>query len=246
MFRVHAIRLSLSYYNVNLMLHAIVKDCLDNKVMKIENPVGMNLRKARHSAGLTLQQVADKFGISREAVSQWESQKRWSLPSSDKLPILAELYATSVENLFSGVPQGQPNVVPAVPPQFRVPVISWVRAGHFDTLLDQRTLDDVTQWVYLDRQPGPRAFGLHVKGPSMEPRFHEGDYLVVDPDAEWSDGDFVILGNGSEEATFKQIIRDGSDWWARPLNPQFAAKKMDPTCRVIGRVIWHQKPGAPV
>lgn len=138
------------------------------------------------------------------------------------------------------------NVVPAVPPQFRVPVISWVRAGHFDTLLDQRTLDDVTQWVYLDKQPGPRAFGLHVKGPSMEPRFQEGDYLVVDPDVEWSDGDFVILGNGNEEATFKQIIRDGSDWWARPLNPQFAAKKMDPTCRVIGRVIWHQKPGAPV
>lgn len=134
------------------------------------------------------------------------------------------------------------NVVPAVPPQFRVPVISWVRAGNFESMLDQRTLEDVTQWVYLTKQPGPRAFGLIVKGPSMEPRFQDGDYLVVDSDVEWADGDFVILGNGNEEATFKQIVKDGSDWWARPLNPQFAAKKMDPTCRVIGRVIWHQKP----
>lgn len=134
------------------------------------------------------------------------------------------------------------NVVPAVPPQFRVPVISWVRAGNFESMLDQRTLEDVTQWVYLSKQPGPRAFGLIVKGPSMEPRFQDGDYLVVDSDVEWADGDFVILGNGNEEATFKQIVRDGGDWWARPLNPQFAAKRMDTTCRVIGRVIWHQKP----
>lgn len=134
------------------------------------------------------------------------------------------------------------NVVPAVPPQFRVPVISWVRAGNFESMLDQRALEDITQWVYLSKQPGPRAFGLIVKGPSMEPRFQDGDYLVVDSDVEWADGDFVILGNGNEEATFKQIVRDGGDWWARPLNPQFSAKKLDPTCRVIGRVIWHQKP----
>ncbi|MGK9450300.1 LexA family protein [Acidithiobacillus caldus] len=134
------------------------------------------------------------------------------------------------------------NVVSADPPPFRVPVISWVRAGNFDTVLDQRLLDDVSQWLYLPKKPGPRAFGLYVKGPSMEPRFSDGDYLVVDPDAEWKDGDFVILSNGNDEATFKQIVLVDNEWWARPLNPQFAAKKMDVMCRVIGRVIWHQKP----
>jgi len=134
------------------------------------------------------------------------------------------------------------NVALAMPPRFRVPVISWVRAGNFDLMEDQRTLEDVKEWVYLDKKPGPRSFALVVKGPSMEPRFHEGDFLVVDPDAEWTDGSFVILGNGDNEATFKQIVREGGEWWARPLNPQFAAKKLDPTCRVIGRVLWHQKP----
>lgn len=214
--------------------------------MKITNPVGINLRKARLNAGLTLQQVADKFEISREAVSQWESQKRWSLPSAEKLPILAELYATSVESLFSGVPHEPSNVVPASPPAYRVPVISWVRAGNFDTMLDQRNVEEVTEWVHLDKKPGPRGFALRVRGPSMEPRFHDGDFIVVDPDVPWEDGNFVILGNGNDEATFKQIVQVDGDWWARPLNPQFAAKRMDPTCRVIGRVIWHQKPGTPV
>ncbi len=214
--------------------------------MKITNPVGINLRKARLNAGLTLQQVADKFEISREAVSQWESQKRWSLPSAEKLPILAELYATSVESLFSGVPHDPPNVVPASPPAYKVPVISWVRAGNFDTMLDQRNFEEVTEWVYLDKKPGPRGFALRVRGPSMEPGFHDGDFIVVDPDVPWENGNFVILGNGNDEATFKQIVQVDGDWWARPLNPQFAAKRMDPTCRVIGRVIWHQKPGTPV
>jgi SOS-response transcriptional repressor LexA len=214
--------------------------------MEIKNPVGMNLRKARKKVGLSLQQVADKFGISREAVSQWESQTRWSLPSTEKLPILAELYKTSIESLFTGLSEEPSNVEPASPPAYKVPIISWVRAGHFDTLLDQRNVEEVTEWIYLDKQPGPRGFALRVRGPSMEPRFQDGDFIVVDPDVPWEEGNFVVLGNGNDEATFKQIVQVDNEWWARPLNPQFAAKKMDPTCRVIGRVIWHQKPGMPV
>lgn len=139
---------------------------------------------------------------------------------------------------------GHSNVSPMAPLDYRVPVISWVCAGNFDcSTLDQCSAEEASQWVYLPRRTGSRAFGLVVSGPSMEPRFHDGDFIVVDPDAPWKDGDFVIIGDHGEEAVFKQIVRDGSDWWARPLNPQFAAKLLEPNCyRVIGRVVWHQKP----
>ncbi len=171
--------------------------------------------------------------------THWEKS---GVPMSSVLGI-ANQKGLNATALLKGRVIEEGNVEAAVPPPYCVPVISWVRAGQFDSLLDQRSHDEITKWVYLLKRPGPRAFGLLVKGPSMEPRFHEGDFVVVDPDAPWKDGDFVVLGNGDEEAVFKQIVRDGSDWWARPLNPQFVAKKMDRYCRVIGRVIWHQKPG---
>jgi transcriptional regulator with XRE-family HTH domain len=58
------------------------------------------LREARRGVGLTQQQVADKLGASRRAVSEWELGQR--RPHS-KLPELAKLYGVSTSYLLEGV-----------------------------------------------------------------------------------------------------------------------------------------------
>ena len=53
------------------------------------------LKAARHRAGLTLQQVADMYGVTKAAVSHWETGKR--LPPEKEVftqdEILRGLYA---------------------------------------------------------------------------------------------------------------------------------------------------------
>lgn len=58
----------------------------------------MNLESFRMSAGLSRQFVADKVGVSRQCVYDWEKNKK--TPSADKAILLANLFNTTVEKLM--------------------------------------------------------------------------------------------------------------------------------------------------
>ncbi|MBU2766106.1 LexA family transcriptional regulator [Acidithiobacillus ferrivorans] len=138
------------------------------------------------------------------------------------------------------------NIEPMGTPRHVLPVISWVQAGAMSTTIDVLDLSSVTEWVPVEfNSLGKNSYALIVKGDSMADRFKPGDRIVVDPDAPWGPGDFVIIGNGEqdEEATFKQIIKDGPDWYMKPLNPQWHVKKLPEEYRVIGRVMYRQTVG---
>ncbi|GMG89640.1 hypothetical protein Cmtc_08600 [Cupriavidus sp. TKC] len=62
--------------------------------------MGTIIRTKRQALGLTLQQVADVFGISRGAVSSWERGD--TRPDPDKLGALARTLKTSVDYLLTG------------------------------------------------------------------------------------------------------------------------------------------------
>lgn len=56
-----------------------------------------NLYKYRTARGLTQQQVADAVGVSRAAVTQWETG--WSQPRMGKVEELARLFSVQVSAL---------------------------------------------------------------------------------------------------------------------------------------------------
>ena len=58
------------------------------------------LHEFRKSAGLTQEQLAEKAGVSFQAVSKWETGK--DDPSTTNLIELAKLYGTSPEELLKG------------------------------------------------------------------------------------------------------------------------------------------------
>ena len=58
-----------------------------------------SLLKLRKKAGLSQQYIADQLGISQGAVSQWE--QGLSMPSADKLSLLAKLLNCSIDDLFN-------------------------------------------------------------------------------------------------------------------------------------------------
>ena len=60
--------------------------------------IGKNLRKLRLEKGLTQEQLADKFGVSPQAVSRWENGS--ACPDVTLLPALAIFYDTSVDALM--------------------------------------------------------------------------------------------------------------------------------------------------
>ncbi|MDR3533993.1 MAG: helix-turn-helix transcriptional regulator [Rhodopila sp.] len=57
-----------------------------------------NIADLRVTAGLTQQELADRVGVSRSAVAQWETDR--GSPQSKRLPKLAETLNTNLQTLF--------------------------------------------------------------------------------------------------------------------------------------------------
>ena len=57
-----------------------------------------NLRKAK---GISQEELADKIGVSRQAVSKWESEQ--SLPDIDKIIILSDFFDVTTDYILKGI-----------------------------------------------------------------------------------------------------------------------------------------------
>ena len=72
---------------------------------------GQKLKEIRKNEGLSQEQLAEKIGVSRQAITKWETGK--GLPDIDNMMILAEIFKTTLDELVSqAMPQqaGKPTV----------------------------------------------------------------------------------------------------------------------------------------
>lgn len=66
----------------------------------MDDTFSSNLRELRKSKGFSQEQIADKFGLSVQAVSKWECAQ--SYPDIELLPVLADLFGVTVDVLLRG------------------------------------------------------------------------------------------------------------------------------------------------
>ena len=72
-----------------------------------------NLVQLRKFKSLTQEEVAEKLGVSRQAVAKWESGE--SVPDIDKCSLLAQLFEVSLDDLVNFEPAENMNVF--IPPK---------------------------------------------------------------------------------------------------------------------------------
>lgn len=134
-----------------------------------------------------------------------------------------------------------PNTTEAPPVAGRVPLISWIQAGMWNEVIDNLSPGEGER-IETTYKARAHTYALRVVGDSMEPRFPEGAILIVEPDEPADHGKFVIVRQrGNTEATFKQLVRDGAQWYLKPLNPRYPILAMEEDaviCGVVKRVEW--------
>lgn len=126
-----------------------------------------------------------------------------------------------------------------LPARRRIPIVSWVHAG---------SEDFADEYVDDDECIVQEVFGLRVKDESMEPLFHDGDLIIIDPTAEPRPGDFVIARLIDEgQTTFKKLRIKGMNNEGQavmeliPLNPDYETYNSESTrFQIIGKVIEHR------
>lgn len=169
------------------------------------------IRRYRNQHGLTLQKVAEAVGVSMAQVSKWEAG-RVNIPAA-RLMRLAEVLGTSVGDLLgvSGSTFPDPALEPNAHP-FKMEGASQDRMRRdlplYGTALgasrqidgeaiEQTTLNRSEVLGYARRPTildgNASAYGLYVAGSSMDPRYRDGDMLVVDPKGRVRGGDDVVV-----------------------------------------------------
>lgn len=178
--------------------------------------------------GLTPGGAAARIGFNRASVNVW--RKSGNPPKKELLVKIAEFFGVTTDYLLGLEDEGG---------RGGIPILGRVQAG-----LPVSAIEDVIGYV----EPGPsegrgELFALAVRGKSMEPRFREGDTVIVRKQSTAETGDIVVALIGDSDATIKKFRRTGDGIILQPLNPDFepliySAEEIESLPVVIlGRVI---------
>lgn len=199
--------------------------------------LGEYLRERRMRSGLSAKEVGKRAGITDAHVLYIEKNKR--KPTFDVLMRTLSALGVLPEDFLKD--QGFIETSNVSGKLYRIPVISWVVAGKWREVFDEFEPGDADVWIESDVK-GDNIFALRVAGDSMEPEFHEGEVVIVNPHLEAMPNDFVVVKNPEGEATFKQLKKYGESWVLHPLNPRYPDIEVNPgEFQVIGRVVKKEK-----
>ena len=161
------------------------------------------IRNLRLAKGLTLQAVADVFGISRASIASWESGN--SNPDHKKLIGLAHIFGCSVQFLLTGSDSNE-----FQPKNFGVKFISFI------DLTDKQSSGVTNQTVLpLHSTPSEKAFATRYPGraglswaPLCVPA---GSLLIVDPQVNVGPTSTVLLKLKKSSEVFLAQVKQAPD-----------------------------------
>jgi SOS-response transcriptional repressor LexA len=216
--RLHTVRPEWSQAIRSLMLssrHLRTQSALARKSGVTGSTIGRILRSEVTPQSDNLERLAIAFGIPYSTLAT--------------LAEGGELVDGSIENL-------QPARIPR-----RVPLLSSAQAGRFADGVYPDSLDAVSDWIeFPKKRHGVRNFALRVSGESMEPDYHNGNIIYIDPDAAAIHGKDVIIRLGERyEVVFKRLVVEGERRYLKSLNPNWPEKfvPIQADARIIGVVV---------
>ncbi len=179
------------------------------------------VKTARTSAELTQEQLGDMLGLTKGNVSGWENGRHepsWSqmLRISDitnyPLPIPSDtkIAQQSASGLLS-LAGDELEEAPDLRAFEDVPVVGTVQGGDDGYLLEfEYPVGHGDGRITYPRRD-KNSYALRVRGDSMRPRIKSGEFIVIEPNYEYSPGDEVVVALKNGKRMVKELLyqRDG-------------------------------------
>lgn len=151
-----------------------------------------NLRHFLHLHNVSQIEVCQILKIKPNTFSDWVNAKTY--PRIDKIELLANYFGIEKSDLVE-LPKKKKN-------KFVIPVLGRVQAGYpseaVENILDYEEISE-------EMARNGKYFALAVKGDSMEPKFSDGDVVIVRKQADVDNGDIAIMLVNGDEATIKKV-----------------------------------------
>ena len=169
----------------------------------------MTIRELRRQHDMTQAELAKRLHIAPNTLSQYEKGSRRL--DSEIAKQIADIFGASLDEIYGYRPAHSKK-------PFLIPVLGEVRAGY--------PCEAVENILDYEEVPASMAslgelFALKIKGDSMEPKFSEGDVIIVQKTPDLESGSIgVVLVNG-DAATCKQVFKKENGILLMPMNPAY-------------------------
>ena len=168
--------------------------------------IANRIKEARKKAGLTQKEVADRLGMTYQAISNYE--RGVNRIEVSILSALCNLYGISVPEIL----QGHDSENKKTPIQFeeyrpthKIPILGRISAG-----LPLYAEENIEGYTYTELNGGAEYFALRVKGDSMNAaRISDGDIIIVRRQDIVENGQIAVVLVDNEDATVKIFSRHG-------------------------------------
>lgn len=177
------------------------------------NTIGQRIKSLRLKYNMTGNELGARLNVTRNAVSQWETDKR--IPTSQMLSELAKLFNVSTDYLLGRDPipndlKSEINYAIPLTGGVRIPVLGSIVAG-----IPNTAVTEYDEWIEISQSLAMRGdyFALRIKGDSMEPTLFDSDIVVIRQQPDVEDGEIAAVSIAGNEATIKRIYHrsDGID-----------------------------------
>lgn len=164
------------------------------------------LKLLRSQKGLSQAELANQLDISPSTVAMWESGKR-EPRDYETLELIADYFNVNMEVLLTG------KLSPT-----KIPVLGKVIAG-----IPIEAIEDIIDYEEIPESMAKQGeyFALQIKGSSMEPKFSDGDVVIVHKQEDVDNGSIAIILVNGNEATVKKIKKFENGINLIPTNPDY-------------------------
>lgn len=165
-------------------------------------------------------QLAKLIDVSPPTINGWINDKY--VPKAEVLDLLSSALNTTNDYILYGKNPNNSDASDFRPVTRMLPLLTEVQAGNF-TNTESITFLDIKEWLPAPPDAGKNSYYMIVRGTSNYPHFHDGDYVCIDPDINFSDvqtGDMIVV-QSEDKATFKALVREYDNCYLQALNPNF-------------------------
>ena len=178
----------------------------------MSNDLSKKIYILRRKHNLTLEQVADIVGVGKSTVRKWETGMIANM-RRDKIALLAKALHTTPAYLM-GWAENEYTEKAGV----ALPVYGSVAAGiPIEAITDIEDYEEIPESLARTGQ----FAALKIKGDSMEPKFSNGDVVIVKLQDTVENGDIAVVLVNGDEATCKKIKKTPEGVMLISTNPAY-------------------------
>lgn len=188
---------------------------MENKISRKKNPptkkeieLANKLRAKRLENNLSLQEVADKLGVSKVTVSRYETLDITNIPS-DKIEGMAKLYNTTPAFLMGWENKKEEksnlNIDTINTDYIMIPLYESISAGYGAS--NSEFIKMIP--VFGLKKNGTTYFAVKVEGDSMEPKIPNGSTIIIKKDIAIEVGEIGAFNLNDENfVKQKKLVKD--------------------------------------